>query len=296
MRLTVVIVNHRTDTYLEGCLASLFASDPSGMGVVVVENHGRPLSDLKKKFPVRVVGNPKPQGFAANCNQVLRETTATYALLLNPDTLVKEGCLIRLLRFMDENETVAACGPRLLTRGGAVWPSGRSFPDWRAALLRNTPLQRLFRNHRAVANYLRLEEDPASTRAVDWISGAAMMLRMEVVRKVGFLDERFFMYCEDMDLCFRLKKLGWRIFVVGEAEVVHFGQGGTNQQAYRMILEHHRSMWRYWRKHAHPKPWIAPLVWSGIQLRCLCALLARAGLSVEAVQGRHRRTPPRRRA
>lgn len=281
MKLTVVIVNHRTDAYLEGCLTSLCAEGSPDMEVVVVENLGKTLDKLKKKFPIRVIRNAKPQGFAANCNQVLRETTAPYGLLLNPDTLVKEGCVRRLLRFMDENETVAACGPRVLTPTGSVWPSGRSFPDWRAALVRNTPLQRLFRGHPAVASYLRLQDDPATTRAVDWISGAAMMLRMEAVRKVGFLDERFFMYCEDVDLCLRLKNLGWRVFVVGEAEIVHFGQGATNQQAYRMIIEHHRSMWRFARKHKLSKPWTAPLFWLGVQLRCVTSLLARAGLRIK---------------
>lgn len=277
--LVVSIINWNTRDDLETCLRSLYEEEGHGSryAAVVVDNasHDGSAEMVAAHFPQAVlVRNRENRGFGAANNQVLKSVRSRYVLLLNPDTQTHPGALTALVRFMDENPEIGICGPLILNPDGSVQYSARRFPTLLAGAFRNTLLGRLFPNNRYTRDYLLSDWDHRSQRDVDWVSGAAMLIRREVLEQVGVLDERFFMYSEDMDLCYRAGEAGWRITFYPGAVITHARAHSSDQVQLRMLIEFHRSMYRFWRKHYAPRS--SPLV----RVIAPMAILLRAGLLI----------------
>lgn len=251
--LSIVVVSWNSSPYLRGCLSSI----PSGAGklsyeVFVVDNASRDGSaDLvRAEFPSsRLIANASNRGFAAANNQGLRLAAGRYAILLNPDTRLHEGALERLAAFMDGNPEVGACGPLLLNEDGSVQHAARRFPGFGFALGSMTILGRLgfFRGayDRVKMRGVRFD----APMEVDQPSGAALFLRKSVLDRVGLLDEGFFIFFEEVDLCRRIKDAGSRIVLRPEARVTHYGGRSRRQDRASVILPRVRSLLRYLRKH-----------------------------------------------
>jgi GT2 family glycosyltransferase len=245
--------NARDDLRL--CLTSLrtAAADPTTIETVVVDNASSDGSAdmVAAEFPdVRLIRSPTNTGFSGGNNIGLEGMTAEYALLLNSDATSAPGALDRLLPWAEANPDAGIVGPKVVNPDGTLQFSCRRFPTFAAGVFRNVYIGRLFPNNRPAADYLMQDFDHNSILDVDWVSGCALLIRRECMEKIGLLDAAtFFMYCEDMDWCLRAHEADWRVVYYPDAVVTHAIGRSSDHAADRMILEHSRSMWRFYQKH-----------------------------------------------
>jgi N-acetylglucosaminyl-diphospho-decaprenol L-rhamnosyltransferase len=256
MDLAVVVVDYNAGEYLTACLRSVFEhAGGAELEVVVVDNASFDLSGriAKDAFPqIELIETGENRGFAAGVNVGLRATTAPYVLVLNPDAEVWEGTLARLVKLADERPRAGAIGPMVRNSDGTVYPSGRRVPPIGTAV-GHAFLGSLRPDNRWSRGYRMADWDRTTEREVDWISGAAFLLRRGALDEVGMLDERFFLYAEEVDLFKRLREAGWSIVFTPELEIVH-EQGVSTGRSRRMHLIHSESVYKYFQKH-HASGW-----------------------------------------
>jgi len=256
MDLAVVIVNYKSREPLLACLRSLAAAAPgAALEIVVVDNSpGDGAAEaVAREFPgVTWITSPENVGFARGVNRGIAATRAPYVTLLNPDCEARPGAFATLLAFHAGRPDTGIAAPRILNPDGTLEFSARGYPGAAAFLFnRYSLLTRLFPANPWSRRYLLTDWDHASVRDVDWVSGACMCVRREAISAVGPLDEGYFMFNEDVDWCRRMNQAGWRVRYVPEAVVVHHIGASRTHVAPRVILERHRGMLRYFRKH-HP--------------------------------------------
>lgn len=272
--LSICIVSWNTRSDLEAALSSVLEADPELQSeVVVVDNASADGSPemVEERFPAaKLLRSPDNMGFARGYNLAAASAVGRHLFLLNPDTLTRPGALRALVGFLDSHPRAGAVGPRLLNSDGSLQYSCRRFPRPMAAVFRNTPLGRLFPRNRCTREYLMTDYDHTQESEVDWVSGAAMCIRREAWEQVGGLDEGFFMYAEDMDWCWRAREAGWGVWYVPGAEIVHRIGRSSDQAPLQMVIEFHRSMARFYRKH-YASAWPLPVRWVpalGVWVRC----------------------------
>jgi N-acetylglucosaminyl-diphospho-decaprenol L-rhamnosyltransferase len=235
---TVSIVAGSDAGLLQGCIESLGAAARTAtLETIVVDNAS--AEPISARGGVEVIRNDVRRGFGANHNAALARAAGRYAFILNDDTVLDEGAIDRLCAFMDQNPVVAAVGPRLRYADGRRQPSAFRFPTPMRVALTAATLQRLGWD---MSGGERI-------RRVDWVHGAAMMVRVDAFRDAGGLDERFYMYLEDVDLCRRLRDRGWEVAFFPRAGLVHFENSSTAAVPERRIFQHARSRGLYARKH-----------------------------------------------
>jgi len=246
--LSIIIVNWNTSALLEACLRSIYDHASSlSLEVLVVDNGSSDGSAalVRARFPkVWLIANAENVGFARANNQGIQASRGRYVMLLNSDTEVQTGALDTLVRFLENHPAVAAAGPYLLNSDGSLQPSchpvltpEREF--WRLAFLDELlPL----------ATYPMGRWDAHTPRPVEVIKGACLVIRRAALEQIGLLDERYFIYSEEMDLCLRLARAGWQLYWVPEARVVHHGAASTKQVAETMYLELYRSKLQFQAK------------------------------------------------
>lgn len=253
VRASVIIVTFNSSGVVRACLASLASDVQAGLlEVIVVDNasaDGTP--DLvRREFPWAVViAGRENLGYSKGVNVGIREARARYLFILNPDTVVRRGSVSKLIEFMETNPHAGIAGPKLVFQDGSVQLSCRRFYTFAVLLLRRTPLGKLFKNPKPLRDHLMLDFDHASTREVDWVLGAAMFVRREAVDSVGMMDERFFLYFEDVDWCYRMKQRGLSVYYVADAVVEHGYQRESAQTVLnRSFVAHLASLLRYYEK------------------------------------------------
>ena len=246
--LSIIIVSWNTAWFLENCLASIKANPPtSPFENWVVDNASTDDSPrmVREKFPkVHLVENRENLGFARANNQAIQRCTGKYILLLNPDTFVAPGALQALVDFLDEHPEAGAAGARILNPDGSLQISSHPRPTLSRELWRLFHLDSLS----PYAEYPLTEWETNQAQEVDVLIGACLLLRKEILDQVGFLDEDYFMYSEEVDLCYRIQRAGWRLFWVPQAEVVHFGGQSTQQAPTEMFLNLYHGKIKYFRK------------------------------------------------
>jgi GT2 family glycosyltransferase len=269
---SVLVVSHNSAAFLARCLESV-ARRTGGLSIetCVIDNASSDDSvDIATGRPgVRVVANGANRGFAAGVNQGIASTSGRYVLWLNPDAVFVSDGLRALVAYLDAHPSVGIIGPRILDPDGGRQRSARAFPsyDW-AVAHRHSLLTRLFPNNPYSRRYLLGDLDLSVPQAVDWVSGAALLHRRELVERIGGLDEAFFMYCEDVDFCLRARQAGWTTAYHPAFEVQHEVAGSTRSQPRAMLVERHRSLWRYYSKHFHRHPLVDSVAWAAIWSRC----------------------------
>jgi hypothetical protein len=249
MKLSIVIVNWNTCELLKQCLASVYANPPSvEYDIWVVDNASKDGSSemVQECFPqVRLVNNGFNAGFAYANNLALRQAEGEYALLLNSDTIVKPNALQAMVQFMDDHSEAGAVGSRVLNPDGSLQVSCYIEPTLKNEFLRMFHLEGLFPG----SSYKMTTWELEKAREVDILQGACLMLRGKTLEEVGLLDEDFFMYSEDYDLCTRIQKARWRLYWVPWAEIIHFGGQSTRQVATEMFVRLYQSKLLCMRKH-----------------------------------------------
>ncbi len=252
--------------------------------VVVVDNASSDASAemVKTEFPdVRLIEAGANLGFSGGNNLSYADLDAPYSLLLNSDATLRPGSLSTLLRFADANPQAGIIGPKVLNPDGSLQYSCRRWPTFAAGVFRNVYLGKLFPGNRPASDYLMQDFDHAHTRDVDWVSGCALLIRRDCLEKIGPLDDKtFFMYCEDMDWCLRAHQADFRVVYYPDSQVTHAIGRSSDKAADRMIWEHSRSMWKFFRKHRQffknqIPPVLTPLVYIGIYLRAIVRIARR---------------------
>jgi N-acetylglucosaminyl-diphospho-decaprenol L-rhamnosyltransferase len=248
VELSVVIVSWNVRELLGRCLASIEAHSPGvPYEVWVVDNASADGSGamVRARFPgVRLIENGENVGFAAANNQAIREAGGRYLVLLNPDTEVRAGALRALVEFLEDHPRAGAAGARLLNGDGSLQASCHPMLTPGRELWRLLFLERIWRR----ATYRMERWDVRAPRRVEAIKGACLALRRAALDEVGLLDEGYFMYSEEVDLCYRLAQAGWELWWVPQAEVVHHEAGSTRQAAEAMYVQLYRSKVEFYRK------------------------------------------------
>jgi GT2 family glycosyltransferase len=225
--LSICIVNHETPVLLKQCLRSIVeTAQDVPVEVFVVNNTpdgDGAVQSLVADFPVQLLQNARPLGFAANQNRMLERAVGRYLMPLNSDTIVLSGALRELVDFMDAHPDVAIAGPRLTYADGRLQPSCRNFPGPLTHFLEASGLWQLFRVNRTIGRWHYLCGPHDRVREVDWLTGACLIVRAAAAREVGHYDAELFpgMYGEDLEWCWRMKRAGWRILFDPDALVVH---------------------------------------------------------------------------
>jgi len=249
--LSIIIVNWNAKDFLVACLESIFAA-ASGLSleVIVVDNASEDGSAaaVAQAFPqVRWIENATNRGFAAANNQGIRVSRGRYVLLLNPDTVVRPGALSTLVEFMEAHAEAGACGAKLLNSDGSLQKCVGRFLSLGNEFLEKFVLPRVVK----VSRGRYLARAYATAKEVEVVSGACLLLRREALSQVGLLDEAFFLYLEEVDLCLRLAQAQWKTYLVPEAEVVHHLGRSAAKNSHRAALERRRSQLHFYRKHHH---------------------------------------------
>jgi GT2 family glycosyltransferase len=271
--LSVIILNWNTWGETRDCLNSIYGQERlHAIEVVVADNASEDGSreNVQANYPQAcLVTHSTNLGFCAGNNRAVPATSGRYVLFLNSDTVVTEGALDALIDFADANPDAGIVGPKLLNLDGSLQYSCRRFPNLGAGFFRNTPLGRLFPKNRYTQDYLMSDWDHASVRDVDWVSGAALMIRREALNQTQGFDEGFYMYCEDVDLCYRAHELGWRVVYYPDAVIYHIIGRSTDKVPTRMTYAFHRSMYRFYKKHyaRSTSLLVRPLIIPGLVLR-----------------------------
>jgi N-acetylglucosaminyl-diphospho-decaprenol L-rhamnosyltransferase len=269
--LAVVIVNHNAADYLERCLASLEAHRGDiELDVLVIDNASRDGSHTYAvaEHPwVRLIENPTNVFLSPAWNQGIRETSAPFVLLLNPDTEWWKGTLADLVRIAREHPRTGLVGPLVRNSDGSVYPSGRLFPSV-ADAVGHAFLGTIRPNNRFTRRYHMDGWDRTTEREVDWVSGCCMLLPRTVFDEVGLLDESFPLYGEELDLATRLREAGWDVLFTPEVEIVH-EIGVSTGRSHRTLVMHSMSIYRYYRKHraAGWRRATLPLAWLALRVR-----------------------------
>jgi GT2 family glycosyltransferase len=200
---------------------------------------------VRERFPqVILIANSENVGFARANNQAMAQGEGEYVLLLNPDTAVHPGALATLVAFMEATPQAGACGPRLLNEDGSLQPSAHPMLTPGRELWRLLFLDRLW----PYATYRQEAWDTTTPRPVEALKGACLLLRRAALPAGPLLDDRYFMYTEEVDLCYRLAQAGWGIWYLPQAVVTHFGEGSSRQVHEAMYLQLYRSKVHFFRK------------------------------------------------
>ena len=225
LKLSIVIVHYNTCDDLARCLESLRRCPPRcDFGVVVVDNASTAagLPAVRERFPeVEWLLNERNEGYARGCNMGMSVHQSDYVLLLNPDIVLQPGSVDAMLDAANRHPKAGVVGPQLLNEDGSIQESCRRFYTLTTLLMRRTFLGKVFPNSQAVSRHLMRDFDHRSQRPVDWILGGCMLVRRDAIARVGAMDERFFLYFEDVDWCYRMWQAGYEVLYVPEARFVH---------------------------------------------------------------------------
>jgi len=256
--LYVVVLNYNTRELLRACLDSLRRQTGLAFEACVVDNASSDESAdmVAGLFPeVRLVRSPSNAGFSAGNNLGLAAAgwpengNARYAMLLNPDTVVPDGALAAMVAYADAHPGVGVVGPRLLLLDGTLDKAcRRGFPTPEAAFYRFSGLSKLFPRSPRFGRYNMTFAPEDQELEVDSVVGACMLVRAEALQKVGLMDERFFMYGEDLDWCLRIKQAGYRVMYVPSV-IVHHVKRAASRRSPKAHYEFQRAMWLFYQKH-----------------------------------------------
>jgi GT2 family glycosyltransferase len=294
--LSIVIVSFNCREHLLRCLESLRQEAHNlACEVIVVDNASRDgtVEAVRERYPeVQLRCSPRNRGFAWGSNRGLERASGEHLLLLNPDTVVPPHALARAVCALEERPDIGMLGCKLVRPNGSLDRAcKRGFPTPLSSLYHFTSVSRLAPRSRRFAQYSAGHIGENETAVVEAVNGAFMLVRREAVDAVGLLDERYWLYMEDLDWCYRFAQRGWPVLYWPEVEVVHVKAGSSGRhRRLRANYAFHRGMWLFYRTHyapTRPLPVTAVVwlgIWSKLTVSALRSAVGRAG-------GRRHRSP-----
>jgi len=238
MDISIIILNYKQKDLVEQCIKKILVLDLRlNYEIIVVDNASGDgcIEMVKEKFlttplnnrfanltgQIKTIETKNNKGYAAGNNLGIKAASGKYILILNPDIIVLDKAIEKMYQFMKSHRECGLCGPKLINPDGSVQLSCRKFPNWKIPIYRRTILGRFNFAKKSLKKFLMEDWDHKEIRTVDWILGAAIMTRKSAIDKIGLLDERFFLYFEDVDWCRRFWKAGYKVFYIANAEMVH---------------------------------------------------------------------------
>ena len=254
MKLSVIIVSYNVKFFLEQCLRSCIkATQNLEAEIIVVDNNSVDESTemVKKKFPnISLIHNQKNVGFSKANNQAILKAKGEFILLLNPDTLVEEDAFEKATFFMSEEKEVGAVGVQMIDgKGEFLDESKRGIPDFQTSIFKFLGLHKFFPNSKILNNYYLGNLDKNKRHEVEVLVGAFMLIRRSVLDKIGLLDEQFFMYWEDTDLCMRIVKKGYKNYYLGDVKIIHYKGESNKRHTLSFTIGFNKSMLSFVKKH-----------------------------------------------
>jgi GT2 family glycosyltransferase len=263
--LSIIIANWNVKELLRHCLHSILDAEQAPgditLEVIVVDNASGDGSAemVAREFPqVKLIASDRNLGYAGGSNAGAAVAAGEYLLLLNPDTVVRPGALAAMVAYMEAHPGAGALGPQLLWPDGSIQSSRRRFPTLGSLFWESTLLGQWFPGNRYTRSYHMADRSPGETQQVDWVVGAALLIRREAWLQAGPLDESFFMYFEETDWCRRNAAAGWQTHYLPAAQVVHYEGKSSEQVMAARTLRFQRSKLHYTRKYFGPG-WAAGL-------------------------------------
>ncbi|MDR2980156.1 MAG: glycosyltransferase family 2 protein [Bacteroidales bacterium] len=279
MKLSVIIVNYNVKYFIEQCLLSVNkALTDIESEVFVVDNHSSDGSAelLKSRFPnIKLIENKDNIGFAKANNLAIKLAVGEYVLLLNPDTLVEEDTFAKCLDFMDKTPDAGGLGVKMINGKGEFLPeSKRGLPLPNVAFYKIFGFSKLFPKSKKFSSYHLTHLSPDEIHAVDVLSGAFMLMRKPLLDQIGYLDEDYFMYGEDIDLSYRITKAGFRNYYFPKTQIIHYKGESTKKGSINYVLVFYKAMQIFAKKHFSVK--------NAKAFQCLIdfAIWFRAGVSI----------------
>jgi GT2 family glycosyltransferase len=283
--ISIIIVNYNVKEFLQNLLYSIYkASSNISKEIIIVDNASDDGSVklIREKFPsVQLISNKKNLGFGKANNQALKIAQGKYILLINPDTIISEDTFDKLLSFFENNHNAGLVGCKILNPDGSLQLAcRRSFPGPWTSFCKVTGLSNLFPNSKLFARYnlTYLSED--QTYEVDAISGSFMMMRKEVYDKVGGFDEEFFMYGEDLDLCYRIQKTGYKVFYVHNTQIIHYKGESTKRSNLDETNMFYNAMHLFVKKHLSSSLIVEAILRLAIGIRQIFTFLGKIKLAL----------------
>ena len=254
MDISIIIVNYNVRFFLEQCLHSLYrAKDTLRIEIIVVDNHSvdGSVQVIREKFPeVILIENKENKGFSKANNQGIQKAKGKYILLLNPDTVIQEDTLQKCFEFMERHPDAGALGVKMVDGKGHFLPeSKRGLPTPSVAFYKIFGLSKLFPRSKIFGKYHLTYLDKNSSHCVDVLSGAFMFIRSEVLKKLGGLDEDYFMYGEDIDLSYRITKMGYKNYYFSETSIIHYKGESTKKSSINYVIMFYKAMLIFANKH-----------------------------------------------
>jgi GT2 family glycosyltransferase len=226
IKLAVITINHQHGVLLQKTLDSFKAileNFPVEMYLINNASDSNITAWVNRHHPkIHLIENDSPKGFAENINAIIQKHfNYDYYLLLNPDVICQPGLVSTLVNSLNEDPKIGIAGPQLLNMDGTIQPSRRRFAPFLALVIRALHIDKLFPRLSIIDKYLMNDVTFEGTTPVDWVTGAVMLIRRAALEEVGLMDERFYLYFEDEDLCCRMWQKGWKVLYVPEAQAYH---------------------------------------------------------------------------
>ena len=271
MDLSIIIVNWKVKDLLEKCLRSIFLQTKNiNFEVFVVDNNSGDgsVEMVREKFPqVDLTASAENLGFAKGNNLAIKKSRGRYVLFLNPDTEILDNALDKMVRFMDAHPECGIAGCKLLNQDLSLQPSIRAFPDLASQIFILLKIHNFLPHSKAMYKYLAGVFDYEKMQEVDQVMGAFMIIRREVIEKIGLLDENFWLWFEEVDFCKRAKEAGWKILYTPEAKIIHlYGQSFKQALSVPKQKVLNRSLAYYFKKHGTKGEWLVIQVFRPLSL------------------------------
>lgn len=242
---SVIIVTYNSEEYIIKCIKSLKNQNYKNIEILLVDNNSKDktLDKIKKFYSVKIILNKRNEGFASACNKAILKSRGDYILIINPDVFVRKDTLGKLVNHLNKNNDVGIVGCKLINLDGSLQYSCRRFPHLPVHFLKM-----LFPKLKSVSSYLMLDRDHSIVQEVDWLLGAFLFIRKRVFEQIGLLDQKFFIYFEDTDICHRAKEAGWKIIYYPHAIATHVYRQASHKILSKEFFHHLRSMLIYYGK------------------------------------------------
>jgi len=272
--ISVLIVSYNVKQYLLQCIDSIFQSDFQGkIEIVIVDNHSFDGSTaaIKKQYPnVNILQNDENIGFGKAINQAAKVINGEYVLILNPDTIIQENTISTMMDYLKKNSQVGVVGPKILNSDGSIQLAAkRSFPTLSVSIPKLLGLSKLFPKARWANRYNLTYLDPDKLHSVDAISGSCMFMSRDLFEELDGFDERFFMFGEDLDLCYRVKQRQKEIHYVPLTQIIHYKGESVKSAPYNSEHAFYNAMILFYEKHFQKKLFTKYTVRLGVFIRRL---------------------------
>lgn len=277
--LSIILINYNTKGLTEQAVASIFECSPAlDFEIIIVDNSSDPTQQYNlTRDRVRIFNHVKNNGFGNACNIGAANAQGEYLLFLNSDTVMHQGTLEQCVAYLKAHPQVGALGERTLLKDGTLdHACKRGFPTPSASFYYFTGLDKKFPKSRKLGAYRQTFLDERSVGEVDAVAGSFLMMPAKIFKEVGGFDESFFMYGEDLDLCYRVKEKGYQVIYYGQASITHLkGQSGLHTHSPIVLYHFYNAMKLFYRKHYQKKYgiFLSAFVYLGIQLKYFFAVI-----------------------